>query len=110
MIERNAVGVLPPPVGEATGPFLRAWMSGTAYACGSVRPVNFDPNQSRIKGSRRSRTACLVAAFVTLCNMENPRRIGNRAVLPLDLKEVVRPRAGPPWTAGGGGATPGGLD
>src|SRR3989304_6187716 len=94
MIERNAVGVLPPPVGEATGPFLRAWMSGTAYACGSVRPVNFDPNQSRIKGSRRARTACLVAAFVTLCNMDSPRRVGNRAVLPLDLKEVVWRRTG----------------
>ena len=79
MIERKAVRVFPLPVGEETRTFLPAWISGTAYACGSVSPLNFDRNQSRIRGSIKPRTSSFVDAVFTLCN-KGPasRMVGNR--------------------------------
>src|SRR3990172_5459039 len=69
MIERKAVRVFPEPVGEEMRTLRRAWMSGTAYACGSVIPENFPVNQVRRRGSRRPRTSSLeytLLTFVTI--------------------------------------------
>src|SRR5207247_11189535 len=90
MIDRNAVRVLPLPVGDDTRTLLPPWMSGTAYACGSVRPLNLDRNQSRISGSIRPRTSSFVDAVRTLCSKCTASRIvGNHGAYEPVLKEFA---------------------
>src|SRR2546422_300628 len=70
---RNAVRVFPEPVGEEIRTLFRSWISGTAYAWGSVRVGNFEANQSRTRGCRRESTSSREDCLVTLRNTSRPR-------------------------------------
>ncbi len=66
IMDRNAVSVLPEPVGDDTRTLLRSWMSGMAYDCGSVKSLKRESNHLAMSGSRSLMTSSLVWRLVTL--------------------------------------------
>src|SRR3989304_5795218 len=96
MIVRNAVRVFPEPVGDETRTFFRSWMRGTAYAWGSVRPENFDANQSRTSGWRSARTSsrpyCLVTLRIILCPFGKTRSIAAGAKRGFVVERRIGPK------------------
>ncbi len=73
MIDRNAVRVLPEPVGDETRTLLLAWMRGTAMAWASVTSPNLSLNHSETTGWRRDMTSSVLLLSVALCIMAGDR-------------------------------------
>jgi len=65
-MERNAVSVLPEPVGDETSTFFLECMSGTAMACASVTSPNLSLNHSETTGCINDRTSSVDALISAL--------------------------------------------